>query len=41
VDDGEEPIMLEESPSIKDDIIDILRLGFPMFLSSFSWVGVS
>jgi hypothetical protein len=41
VDDGEEPKELQRNPSVKDDIIDILSLGFPIFLSSLSWVGVS
>ena len=32
---------LNMNESIKDDVFDILRLGFPIFLSSVSWVGVS
>ena len=31
---------LKRNESIKEDVLDILRLGFPIFLSSVSWVGV-
>lgn len=29
------------SESVLDDAIDIFRLAFPIFITSFSWVGVS
>jgi hypothetical protein len=32
---------LKKNDSVMDDVYDILRLGFPIFLSSLSWVGVS
>jgi hypothetical protein len=28
-------------PTILEDVIDILQLAFPIFITSFSWVGVS
>lgn len=34
-------VKLKKNESIQDDVIDILKLGFPIFLSSLSWVGVS
>ena len=29
------------SNTVLEDIIDILKLAFPIFITSFSWVGVS
>ena len=29
------------SPTVLEDVIDILQLAFPIFITSFSWVGVS
>ncbi|KAG7366046.1 MATE efflux family protein [Nitzschia inconspicua] len=39
VDESDEPAESKKEQSIKDDVIDILKLGFPIFLSSLSWVG--
>jgi hypothetical protein len=41
VEQDDESLELQNNESIKDDIVDILRLAFPIFLSSLSWVGVS
>ena len=31
----------ESGETVMDDVIDILKLAFPIFITSFSWVGVS
>ena len=31
----------ESSETVLEDVIDILKLAFPIFITSFSWVGVS
>jgi hypothetical protein len=47
-DDPDEPLPIytptttqQAHESILGDAIDILKLGFPIFISSLSWVGVS
>ncbi len=31
----------ESGPTVLEDVIDILNLAVPIFITSFSWVGVS
>ena len=31
----------ESGETVLEDVIDILKLAFPIFITSFSWVGVS
>lgn len=31
----------ESGETVMDDVLDILKLAFPIFITSFSWVGVS
>ena len=31
----------ESGETVMDDVVDILKLAFPIFITSFSWVGVS
>ena len=45
-DDDEKPVLAttagkKTSETILEDAIDILKIGFPIFISSISWVGVS
>ena len=39
--DNDKKTSTEAGETIIDDVIDILKLGVPIFITSFSWVGVS